>query len=180
MPGTSVLPRPSVTCAPEGTGTDAAGPAAVTIPLSTTTVWSTRNLTASASKSLTLVNATGLDGTLTSSLASAGACAASAFACASWILDCSPAYASGNHARPKAMPKNLLLASDQIGSGELLIPVTAHSVIVCRAAPLPTSRSVNRDACALPPGSSGSVLSARASSDSISHAVVSIGPPCDT
>ena len=101
-------------------------------PLSTTTVWSVRNRVASASKSRTPVNATGPAGTVTSDLASPGACAAIAFACASSIFDCSPAYASGSQASPKVTPKNLLFASAQIGSGEVLMPVTAQSVIVCR------------------------------------------------
>ena len=42
-PGINVLPRPSITCAPAGTLTDARAPTAVITPLSTTTVWSVRN-----------------------------------------------------------------------------------------------------------------------------------------
>ena len=40
------------------------------------------------------------------------------------------AYTSGNQARPTARPKNLLSASAQSGSGEVLMPVTSQSVIV--------------------------------------------------
>ena len=149
-------------------------------PLSTTTVWSVRNRVASASKSRTPVNATGPAGTLTSALTNPGACAAIALACASSIFDCSPAYASGSQAMPKDRPKNLRLASAQIGSGEVLMPVTAHSVMVCLAAPAPTSRSASLAARALPPGRRSSDLSGFASSASRNHAVVSIGPPCDT
>ena len=90
-PGIKVLPRPSITCAPAGTVTDARAPTAAITPLSTTTVWSVRKRVASASKSRTPVNATGPAGTVTSDLAKPGACAAIAFACASSIFDCSPA-----------------------------------------------------------------------------------------
>src|SRR5215510_14732632 len=100
------------------------------------------NRTASASNSRTPVNATGPEGTDTSDLTSAGARAAIALACASWIFDCSAAYASGSHARPNVTPKNVLSASAQTGTGDVLIPLMAHSVIVRFAAPSPTSRSV--------------------------------------
>jgi hypothetical protein len=148
--------------------------------LSTTTVWSVKNRFASASKRRTPVNATGPAGTVTRALTNPGACAASALACASSILDCSPAYESGSHARPNDTPKNLSFESAQIGSGDVLTPVIAQSVMVCRPAPAPTSRSTNLAARALPPGRRSSDLSGLASSASRNHAVVSIGPPCDT
>src|ERR1035441_1089094 len=103
-----------------------------------------------------------------------GACAASAFDCASSILDRSPAYESGSQARPNAMPKNLLFVSAHIGWGEVDRPVTDQSVIVRLVGPAPTTRSVSFSACALPPGSRLSVLSGLASNVSRKQAVRSI------
>ena len=108
-PGINVLPRPSITCAPAGTATDARAPTAVIAPLSTTTVWSVRNRVASASKSRTPVNATGPAGTVTRALTNPGACAAIALACASSMFCCSPAYASGSQASPKRQREELVV-----------------------------------------------------------------------
>ena len=135
---------------------------------------------ASASKSRTPVNATGPAGMVTSAFARPGACSAIAAACAASIFVCSPLYASGSHAIPKVIAKNLLFASAQTGSGEVPMPVTDHNVIVWRAWPVPTSRSISLAARALPPGRRSSDLSALASSDSRNQAVPAIGPPCET
>src|SRR5262249_15070742 len=124
--------------------------------------------------------ATGPAGTLIRDLASPGACAAIAVACASSILACSAAYGSGSHARPNDTPKNPFFESAQIGRGGVLMPVIDHSVTVSAAGPVPTWRSTSFAALALPPGRRSSDLSGFASSASSSHAVVSIGPPCDT
>src|SRR5262249_16097805 len=102
-----------------------------------------------------------------------------AFACASWILDCSPAYASGSQAIPMARPKNLLLVSAHIGIGEVEMPATDHSVIVRFVEPAPTTRTVSFSACALPPGSRSSILSGFANIVWRNQAVKSIGPACD-
>ena len=154
-------------------------PTAVIMPLSTTTVWSARNRVASASNRRTPVNATGPAGTLTSDLASPGACAAIAFACASSIFDCSPAYASGSQARPKATPKNLLFASAQIGSGDVLMPVIAHSVIVCRRRAAADLEVGQLGGARLAAGQQVERLVGAREQRSRNHAVVSIGPPCD-
>jgi hypothetical protein len=74
----------------------------------------------------------------------------------------------------------LLFASAHTGKGDVLMPEIAHNVMVCRAAPLPTSRSASLTARALPPGNRFIVLSGRASRVSSSHAFVSIGPACET
>jgi hypothetical protein len=113
-------------------------------------------------------------------LTNPGACAAIAAACDSSILFCSPAYVSGSQAIPKVRAKNLLFASAQIGSGEVLMPVMAQSVIVCLSVPSPTARSTSFAARALPPGRRSSDLSGLASSASRNQAVVSMGPPCYT
>src|SRR5260221_12947534 len=107
-PGISVVPRPSMICALLGTRTDALGPTAVIVPVRlepdptgvTTTVWSVRKRTASASKMRTLVNATGVAGTVVNDLARPGATAATAFAWASSITFCERTYASGIQSSP--------------------------------------------------------------------------------
>ena len=126
-------------------------------PLSTMTVWSSRNIFASASNTRTFVNATAPAGVFTSAFASAGACADIAFVCASVMRACSDAYCSGSQLRKNEKPKNLPLASAQIGIGKLVMPVIAQAVISFFAAPSPTVRVVSFSAFALPPGNSASV-----------------------
>src|SRR5687768_9119337 len=99
------------------------------------------------------MKATGVVGLLTSDFASAGPRAAIATDCASLRRTCSVAYCSGSQERKNTKPKNLPLASDQIGIGEVLTPVIAQAVTVCLFAPLPTSRVVSFSARACPPGS---------------------------
>src|SRR6266403_285197 len=159
MPGTSVLPLPSMIWAPAGGFTSAAGPSAAIKPLSTTTVCSDRKCRLSASNNLTLVKATGVVGTLANDLANVGIRAASASPCAFCSFSRSLSYPSGNHEIPTVRPKNLLFALVQTGIGELPRPETAQAVTVFFLSPLPISRLVSFSALALPPGSNGSDLS---------------------
>ena len=93
------------------------------------------------------------------------------------IRFCSPVKPSGSQAMPLATAKNLPLASVQIGTGVLDTPTTCHSVIGLAALPLPTIMVVSFSARASPPGSSAIFLPGLASSRSMNHALVSIGPP---
>jgi hypothetical protein len=72
------------------------------------------------------------------------------------------------------------VASVQIGCGELPRPLIAQAVIICRAAPSPTSMVVSFSARAWPPGRRSRVWFGATSSRSMSHAAMSIGPPNDT
>ena len=122
-----------MTCAPGGTVTDSRAPTAAITPLSTTTVWSVRKRVASASNSRTPVNATGPAGTVTSALRQSRRLRGHRRRLR--LLRSSPAR---RHTPPAARrsrtvsAKNLLFASAQIGSGEVLMPVTDHSVMVWR------------------------------------------------
>src|SRR5437868_13647634 len=151
MPGTSVLPLPSMIWAPAGGFTSAAGPSAAIKPLSTTTVCSDRKCRLSASNNLTLVKATGVVGTLSYDLANVGLRAARASTCAFCSFSRSLSYPSGNHEIPTVRPKNLLFALVQTGIGELPRPETAQAVTVFFLSPLPISRLVSFSAVALPP-----------------------------
>ena len=75
----------------------------------------------------------------------------------------------------KAHAEKLTVAS--VGDGAKKQQVTAYAVTCCLLAPSPTVATVSFSACALPPGSSVSVLSGAVSSFSTRSALRSKGPP---
>jgi hypothetical protein len=105
--GTSVLPRPSITCAPAGNLGGCRGTHAHDLALVDHHGLAGEEGARVGVEQPHVGEGHAPAGTLTRDFSICGACAASAAVCASLRRECSPAYCSGSQLRKNTKPKNL-------------------------------------------------------------------------